>query len=213
MPVTWQKADNDFSIVVWKSVEPMNDLLRNASLNHVEFAEWNSFKSETRKREWLTVRNALQILVPGANGSSIYYDSNGKPQLFEEGFISISHSHEYIALMKSSKSEIGVDIEIINERIVKLSRKFLNDEEKLDVTTENQLEKLHAMWGAKEVLYKIHSIGDIDFKKDFFVHPFEYKSPGELSASILKKGYKKDFKIFFEKTDQNMLSWAVGDNN
>ena len=208
MPVAWLKTNPEYSLVVWKSLEEIDELLQNAALNLIETMEWNSFKSESRKREWLTTRNALQILLPGANGSSIYYYKNGKPNLMDEGFISISHSHEHIALMKSNDPEIGIDIEIINERILKLSQKFLNEREKENVSSENQLEKLHAMWGAKEVLYKIHTIGDLDFKKDLFVHPFDYKSSGELFASILKKGFQKDFKIFYEKMDQYMLSWS-----
>ncbi len=209
MPATWRKINSEYSIIVWKSIEQMKILLQNASLSQSETTEWNSFQSESRKREWLTVRNALQILIPGSNGSSIYYNVNGKPQLQKEGFISISHSQEYIALLKTHVPEIGIDIEIIHPRIVKLSQKFLCEDEKLSVGDENQLEKLHVMWGAKEVLYKIHSIGDIDFKKDLRVHPFIYKTSGELEASILKKGYQKDFKIFYEKIDQYMLSWAT----
>ncbi len=210
MPVTWRKKENNFSIVVWKSNEPLSVLLQYAALSRNETLEWNSFKSESRKREWLTVRSALQILIPGANGSSIYYDLNGKPQLLTEGFISISHSQEFIAIMKSDNPEIGIDIEIINNRIVNLSEKFLSDVEKLNVKAENRIEKLQVMWGAKEVLYKIHSIGGIDFKKDLRVQPFEYETPGDLFASIQKKGFQKDFKIFYEKIDQYMLSWATG---
>ena len=210
MPVVWQKQNKEYSLLVWKSIEQMSDLLQNAALSQRETADWNSFKSESRKREWLTVRNALKLFIPGANGSSIYYDGNGKPQLMEDGFISISHTQEYIAVLKSNISEIGVDIEFIHPRIEKLSQKFLGDAEKLALSDENKIEKLHVIWGAKEVLYKIHSIGGIDFKKDLFVHPFDYHVNGELKASILKKSFKQDYKISYEKTDQCMLTWAIG---
>ncbi len=210
MPVTWRKKENNFSIVVWKSIEPLDVLLQNAALNPNETLVWNSYKSESRKREWLTVRIALKIIIPGANGSSIYYDLNGKPQLKEGGFISISHSHEYIAILKSDNPEIGIDIEIINDRIIKLSEKFLSEDEKLNINTENRIEKLQVLWGAKEVLYKIHSLGGIDFKKDLTVQPFDYKTSGDLFASIQKKGFQKDYKIFYKKIDQYMLSWSIG---
>ena len=130
MPVTWRKSTNDYSIIVWKSTEPIEALLQNASLNHNEISEWNSFQSHSRKREWLTVRSALQILLPGANSSTIYYDGNGKPHLKEDGFISISHSHEYIAVMKSNFSELKITnrckIEESNQDFYKMiSRIFL----------------------------------------------------------------------------------------
>lgn len=210
MPVTWRKKENNFSIVVWKSIEPLSVLLQKAELNRNETLVWSSFRSESRKREWLTVRIALKIIIPGANGSSIYYDLNGKPQLIEEGFISISHSQEYIAILKSDNPEIGIDIEIINDRIIKLSEKFLSADEKPNINTENRIEKLQVLWGAKEVLYKIHSLGGIDFKKDLTVRPFDYKTPGDLIASIQKKSFQKEYKIFYEKIDQYMLSWSIG---
>ena len=166
MPVTWQKTDSNFSIVVWQSSEQINDLLLNASLSHEETQDWNLFKSETRKREWLTVRNALNVLIEKSDMSKIKYDKNGKPHI-DRYSISISHSHEFIAVMKADSSRIGVDIEIIHPRIEILSRKFLSENEKPDLADPKHLEKLHVMWGAKEVLYKIHSIGGIDFKKDF----------------------------------------------
>ena len=207
MPVTWRKSTSEYSIIVWKSSEPLDMLLKNASLNVDETAEWNSFSSETRKREWLTVRNILKILVPGSIKSTIYYDGNDKPHLLDKNHISISHSHEFVAVMIAYIHGIGVDIEFIHPRISKLAQKFLSENEK-QLADDNNLEKLHVVWGAKEVLYKIHSIGGIDFRKDFLVHPFEYIERSELTASLIKKGFEEDFNIMYEKTDQYMLTWA-----
>lgn len=208
MPVIWQETNNYYSIIVWQSTELMSVLLLNAELKNKEINEWKLFRSETRKREWLTVRNALKSLHPDLASSSIYYDSNGKPFLRDNKSVSISHSHDFVALMTANNSRIGIDIEFIHHRIINLSQKFLSDEEKQNVIPENQIEKLHVMWGAKEVLYKIHSIGGIDFKKDFYVHPFSYKKSGDLKAVILKKGFEKEFNIFYKKIGNYMLAWA-----
>jgi 4'-phosphopantetheinyl transferase len=208
MPVTWQKNTENYSIIVWHSTEPMDLLLQNAVLNDQEYLQWQSFQSESRKREWLTVRNALRKILPEKSVSSINYDDNGKPHLKNEGAISISHSHQFIAVMKANETRIGVDIEVIHPRIEKLSKKFMNENEKSNFG-EHDLEKLHVVWGAKEVLYKIHSIGGIDFKKDFLVHPFNYKSSGTLKASIMKKGFEKDFIITYEKSGVHMLAWSL----
>jgi phosphopantetheinyl transferase len=210
MPVTWRKTSTNYSIVVWQSKEPIAELLKNANLNKEELAEWNSFQSEKRKREWLTVRNALKTLVSDDESSTIIYDSNGKPHLSKSS-ISISHSHEFIAVMISDSPSIGIDIEVVHPRIEILSRKFLSEKEKPDLSDTRHLEKLHVLWGAKEVLFKIHSIGGIDFKKDLFVHPFNYENPGLLTASILKPGYVKNYPIQYEKIERHMLTWSASE--
>lgn len=207
MPVTWRKSNDDYSIILWKSIEEIDELFRNACLTDAEIQEWKLFKSKTRQREWLTVRNALKMILPGDEVPVIYYDPNGKPHLKKNGLISISHSNEFVAVMNASESSIGIDIEFLHPRIQKLSQKFLNDFEKRN-TADDTIEKLHVIWGAKEVLYKIHSIGGLDFKKDFQVHPFDCRDSGELKASIVKQGFEEDFLISYEKTDQYMLTWT-----
>ena len=212
MPVVWQRTNNVFSILVWHSSETIDVLLQNADLKNKDVIDWQSFKSESRKREWLTVRNALKELIPSSKNVILFYDGNGKP-LLEDGYISISHSHNYIALMYSKISGIGIDIEIIHPRILKLLQRFLNEKEKEYIIPMNNVEMIHAMWGAKEVLYKIHSLGNIDFKKDLFVHSFSYDKSGSIHASILKKGYEEKLNVFYEQLDGYMLTWAYRDEN
>lgn len=211
MPEVWQKTGENFRIIVWHSTEPLNELLTKAFLSEMELERWKSFRSESRKREWLTVRIVLNILLPHLNSGSINYDKNGKPHLIGESSISISHSHGFIAVMTSAVKKTGIDIEQIHPRIESLSKKFISNEEKKIITDKYQLEQMHIIWGAKEVLYKIHSIGQIDFIKDIHVHPFEYSNEGSLKASILNKSYDHDFQISYEKTGQYMLTWGMDD--
>jgi 4'-phosphopantetheinyl transferase len=204
MPTYWQNTEPGYSIIVWQCTESMEDLKNNISLTAVEESAWNSFKSETRKKEFLTVRHALKVI---SNLEAITYDSNGKPHL-KNGFISISHSHEFIAVMVSNISGIGIDIEIISPRILNLSKKFLSPDEIKNIHIGDPLEKIHVMWGAKEVLYKIHSIGNLIFKENLCVHPFDYSSKGKLSATIQKKGFEETFQIQYEAIKGYMLTWS-----
>ena len=208
MPAIWQRMSHEFSIVVWQSSEPMTILLSNLTLTSEEKNEWESFLSLTRQREWLTVRNALKVLLPPPAISKIEYNENGKPQLNGRS-ISISHSKEFVAVMISKDLLIGIDLEVIHPRIEKLAQKFLNEKEIKSLIGPNQLEKMHVMWGAKEVLYKIHSIGNIDFKRDLIVHPFKYNGTGNLKATLAKKGYEADFKISYSRSEKYMLTWGM----
>ncbi|MBP6533158.1 MAG: hypothetical protein KA285_07720, partial [Bacteroidia bacterium] len=69
-------------------------------------------------------------------------------------------------------------------------------------------DQLQIIWGAKEVLYKIHEIGDVDFKKHLLVNNFTASNSGNLTAEILKSGYEKKYNVYFEKLPPMMISWA-----
>jgi phosphopantetheinyl transferase len=186
----------------------MEQLLEKAALSEVDRVRWESFLSPTRRREWLTVRLVVKDLLPGGAYRAIRYDDRGKPHLPEQG-ISISHSNEFIAVMVSGKKHLGIDIEEIGTRIERLSQKFLSENEKQYAFSARHVEKLHVMWGAKETLFKIHGIGHVDFKNDLYVHPFIYTGSGYIRASILKKGYEKDYTVNYHMLGDYMLAWAV----
>ncbi len=209
MPKVWLQSGENNSIIVWHSTEPLAELLENARLSVSEHAKWSTFLSNARKREWLTVRNAIQLLLPGNSAEAIQYDENGKPKLADKS-ISISHSNDFIAVMVSEKGNIGIDIEEIGTRIERLSQKFLSQNEKQYGYSSKHIEKLHVMWGAKEVLFKIHSIGNLIFITDLLVHPFIYTGSGVVQASILKKGFEKDYSVNYLQMNDYMLVWGMG---
>lgn len=209
MPKVWLQSGENYSIIVWHSTEPIEELLENARLSESEYTKWRAFLSNARKREWLTVRNAVRILIPGNPQNVIHYDENGKPKLTYKS-ISISHSNDFIAVMISEKENIGIDIEEIGTRIERLSQKFLSVNEKQYGYSSKHIEKLHVMWGAKEVLFKIHSIGNLIFISDLLVHPFIYTGSGVVQATILKKGFEKDYPVNYLQMNDYMLVWGVG---
>ena len=212
MPVTWEKTDKDFSILVWKSTESIEELFNKAALSVEEKARWESFRSETRKREYLTVRNALKFFPGHHTLAGIRYDGNGKP-LLANGCLSISHSNEFVAVMLAPSVRIGIDIETIHPRIEKLSKRFLNRDEKKFLPVKNHLEHLHVIWGAKEVLFKIHSAGGIDFRQHLHVDPFRFHGSGSLHAHMTAGQRTETFDIHYEQIGGQMLTWAADSNH
>jgi len=206
MPKVLEKSGSDYSLLVWNSTEPIDELLKNASLTSEEKSKYDSFISQTRKREWLTVRKMVKDLIP--ESSPIVYDENGKPHLKNYN-LSISHSHNWIAILVSPHKRVGIDIEIIGSRIDKLAVKFLCAEEDLEARSDKRIEKLHVMWGAKETLFKIHGIGNVEFKSEFLVYPFNYSHSGIVKASNLKKGFEKEYDVYYLKSEGYMIVWCV----
>ena len=64
---------------------------------------------------------------------------------------------------------MGIDLQIIHEKIFKVSNKFINDLEK-KLTEKNNLEKLTQLWTIKEAAYKYFTMGHLSLKNDIIVN-------------------------------------------
>jgi 4'-phosphopantetheinyl transferase len=208
MPEIWRKKETNFNIIVWQSIEPVTMLLEAARLSEPDYLAFLSFKSETRKREWTTVRAALRHLDP-LSDNTINYNENGRPQLVGEKAISISHSGDIITVMTCDNARIGIDIEKIHPRIEKLAPKFVNEKEFGFIDSLDRQKKLHIIWGAKEVLFKIYSKGNVDFRKELQVEPFENSTKGICKASIKKTDFEKNLIVYYEQIGSYMLTYSI----
>ncbi|HRH65669.1 MAG TPA: 4'-phosphopantetheinyl transferase superfamily protein [Bacteroidia bacterium] len=209
MPIVLKKEGKDHVLGIWHSLEPLDALLSQARLTNTEYSIMQDFKSENRKREYLTVRvlvNQLYHFSP----LSINYDDRGKPTLSNSLSISISHTREYVAILLSPLKYAGIDLETIRPGIQKIAHKFVNEKEASGVPSENKNEHLHVIWGAKEVLYKIYGKGDVDFRKHMDVGLFNYTIKGTVPARFHKEDFDRTFPIHHEKLEERMLAWAIG---
>jgi phosphopantetheine--protein transferase-like protein len=120
---------------------------------------------------------------------------NGKPYLQGVPFhFSFSHCKGYAAVAVSDTDPIGIDIEIIHPRILKVADKFLNNTEKgliADLSASDQLKQMAFFWAAKEAMYKQHEQLGIDFAKDFNVLSLTNDERAVVAAQISHKGIVK----------------------
>jgi phosphopantetheinyl transferase (holo-ACP synthase) len=126
------------------------------------------------------------------NRIEIHKDENNKPTLYidhEKYFISISHSYEYVGIMFSKTHEIGFDIEKIDDRIHRVSHKFLNENEQK--FAESKLSKT-LIWSAKESVYKWYGKKELDFKDNMEMIEFKENTEGEFLSILNKNGVKKE---------------------
>lgn len=129
----------------------------------------DELSSSTRKLErataiWLSKQLASDF-------SSIYYDEFKKPHFTEGNFyLSLSHTNNYVASIVHSDKRVGVDMEKIGNKALKVASKFLSSEEYK--TLSKQLDKeLYATiyWAAKEALYKLYGKKSLIFAKQIKV--------------------------------------------
>ncbi len=144
-------------------VEPKNDI-NTTYITDKEQLLLSSISNENRKQEFLQVRKLRNDTI---GKMEILYGEDGKPLLSDsDEFISISHSRNFIGILKAPFN-IGLDIEELNERILKIKERFLNDEELY--MFGNSIENITTAWTLKEAMFKLNERKGIDFRKELLV--------------------------------------------
>jgi 4'-phosphopantetheinyl transferase len=207
MPLFYSLEEKSFRLAVWKMDEELEELLTMASLSDSDLQRLNSFTHEPRKKEWICIRMLLKRL--GYN-ASIGYHETGKPFLENStANISISHTKDFAGIMLSDSTLVGLDLERIHPRIEKIAHKFLSREEEANLPTTNHLEHLFVIWGVKEVMFKMHHIGELLFKDHLNVKPFTFRSKGTAEASINKDDFQKYFSLEYELREDLLITRCV----
>jgi len=198
--------------IFWTSLEAQDDALyEQANLSSEESKLLDSFSSDLRKIEWLQVRALLNEIFK--QKVEIAYRENGQPYLRNrpEFEISISHSKTIVAVALSQGFQIGVDIELIHPRLLKIADRFLNPTEYISfnalTTIIEKIQFLTIVWTAKEALYKI--IGtDVDYKKDIRVKEFSLEQDGTTIVEFFKDDIRRRFLATYRTIETtSILLW------
>lgn len=141
------------------------------------------------------------------NNCIIAYDDKGKPYLSNDSrHISISHSHDKLAIIINENEATGIDIELIRDKVLKIKHKFLTNEELTDANDD--VEKLLIYWAAKETLYKIYGLKEVDFIAHLFVKPFTKHKLGSIIGNINLPEFKESFELNYQILDEYVLVYA-----
>ena len=139
--------------------------------------------NENRKQEFLQLREIKNKTI---GKIEIQYKNDGKPFLTDSGdYISISHSQNFIGFLKAPFN-VGLDIEEINERVLKIKQRFLNANEQL--LFGPSVLNLTIAWTLKEALFKLNERKGIDFRKELLIE--EKTDSGFLGKMLDKDGWR-----------------------
>ena len=120
-------------------------------------------KSNILREQFLATRKLLAL---ENSDYKITYDINGKPLLNSIYNISISHSHEIAAVAISDNSNIGIDVQLKENKIFNIQNKFLNKSEKSNIGDDPTVDILTMVWASKESIYKALGLKGISFSKN-----------------------------------------------
>jgi 4'-phosphopantetheinyl transferase len=120
------------------------------------------FSTEKRKKEYVGIITLKNYFF---ENEEIAYHDNGAPFLLNRRnqFISISHSHIYIGMILAN-FKIGLDIELIADKVKRVTSKFVSEKEAL-LFDIHSAEEMTRIWTMKEALYKVVSSPGIDIKE------------------------------------------------
>jgi phosphopantetheinyl transferase len=192
-------------LLVWSIDESIAELYGNLVLTEQSQQRINSMKSVLHQRAFLSVRQLLLQL--GYTDADLYYDASGKPHLTDGKYISISHSHQ-LAVVIVSNQAVGVDVELVREKVAKIGPKFCASELQYlapDLSIETQ--RLTVIWGAKEAVFKIVNREGISFNHHIFVAPFELSST-KSSALLSFDSLNRQFSIQYQLIANYALVYA-----
>jgi 4'-phosphopantetheinyl transferase len=188
-------------ILVWEITESFQELFKAVVLNESNSIRLNGMKSEMHQRAFLSVRKLFQ--EAGYTDFDLYYDEFGKPHLHDGKHISITHSHQFSAIILSDEV-VGIDIELQREKIIRIADKFADTE--FSFLTPNEkteyIRKLTVIWGAKEAIFKIRNEKGISFKDHIKVDTFEMND-AQTKTELHFDDIIRDFKVCFEEFESN----------
>ena len=210
MPLTLLENINaDTEIGLWKITESADDLMGRLQLKEHELKLLSSLSKEKRNLHWLATRVLLRKMLNTNQYIDCQADENGKPILINHPHhISLSHSYDYAAVMVSKTKKVGIDIEIIKEKIERVKNKFLSAKELNFINPDHQIEQLYVCWCAKEALYKLNGKKEISFKDHIHLKDFTYQEAGALTAKIQKENIEDQFTVQYKKLDNYMLGFV-----
>jgi len=203
MPICY-KIDNDkYTLGLWNLSEAENQLVDSFSkiAPQEEIIKAEKFKYPARKSEWIATRLLMYHLLNKV--VTIEYDQNGKPIIENQNqCISISHTKGMVAVI-IAKNLAGIDIELMNDRVLKIENKFLSGIEQNQIPSGSKSSHLLAYWSAKETLYKISGGKGLDFRKNLYITPFQLRNEGEFTGEVNTNNQTIGYRLNYFVYDKN----------
>src|SRR5690606_2102270 len=150
-----RELDNNVRFAIWRIEESAEDLISRIQLDDRERAILSRLNKGKRTLHWLATRVLLRTMLDTSGFIYCPSDENGKPYLVNfPQRSSLPHSFDYAAVMMSEHGEVGIGLELVKSKIVRIADKFMKTDE-LAAIGRDHVGKLYACWCAKEAVYKL----------------------------------------------------------
>lgn len=214
MPLVFDRKRHDGTrLFVWRINESEETLfsLLSSRFRNFYVPRLQCIKSAKRRLEWIVSKVILHA-VAGVE-SPLEYDEYGAPVLSEIGCkVSVSHGGGFVFVALSENS-IGIDVQQYSDKLFNVSNAFLNASERTmlglcsETSGESEHEagfspqkreirskdectrrKLLLAWSAKEAVYKLCGIHNLNLKENVVVKTDGVHGFGYTTASVFPDG-------------------------
>ncbi|HEV7621419.1 MAG TPA: 4'-phosphopantetheinyl transferase superfamily protein [Flavisolibacter sp.] len=205
MPIFYQQdIDQDTKVGIWKIEEEEDFFLK-------KVMPQRQVSHPHKKLQHLAGRYLLNYLYPGFPVELIQIADTRKPFLENEKYhFSIAHCGNYAAAIVSRVNRVGVDAEIISDKIMRIRSKFISEEEEFvlngptswlneqeDIATINNLaidtSLLTLVWSVKEAVFKWYGLGGLEFREHMMIKSIAAHTESQFEVVLL---FKKNEELF-----------------
>jgi phosphopantetheinyl transferase len=201
MPLFFQQdIDEDTRLAVWKIEE--EESFFNVPLQR-------EIVHPKKRLQHLAGRFLLRHVFPEFPLELIEIADTRKPFLKEEAFhFSISHCGEHAAVIVSKTKRVGVDIELMSEKIDRIRHKFLSDKDH-PFFANGDLYAITLAWSCKEAVFKWWGFGGVDFRENIRLKQFTSESEAIKVSIQFTLGDIDQLSATALRFSDLSLSWVV----
>lgn len=204
MPVFFQQQINETTrLGVWKIEETEEFFKGNVPVHR-------NVTHPHKRLQHLAGRFLLQFMFPDFPYELIQVADTRKPFLKDEQYhFSISHCGDYAAAIISRDKRVGIDVEMIADKIICIRDKFLSEYEQeifLGEAIMPDPAMLTLLWSSKESVFKWYGEGRIDFKKHIQLFNLNTER-NTIDCFFSKNG--AELILYNQFLDDLVLSWVM----
>ncbi|MCH7401093.1 4'-phosphopantetheinyl transferase family protein [Belliella kenyensis] len=170
----------------------------------------SNISREEKRYEWKAARIALkaaldEISLPYAG---FFKDEHGKSYPMDGlGFVSLTHTKGVAAAIFHKNMPVGIDLDYVREKVVKLGPKFLDPCEMAFLQSDPLLYTM--AWSAKESIFKCQGKKGISLREHILLEPFS-KGDHIISGKIYQTEYSDHhYQVKIEVSGDMVLSYTV----
>lgn len=211
MPLVYQQNINEAArMAVWHITEDENFFMGRLMLP-------STITHPQKRLQHLAGRFLLLELYEAFPIELIRIADTRKPYLPDEAYhFSISHCGQYAAALVSNRNRVGVDIEIVSEKVLRLKDKFLSEPDQLALQelipgqsplTQTQVYTL--AWSVKETIFKWIGSGAVGFKNHIHINKAVFNDNQFTISCMYDKQEPTQLTVHGLFFNGNFLTWLV----
>ncbi len=211
MPLFYSHTiDEDTRLAIWQIAEPQDFFVAQLKLNEADYSVIRSITSDSRLTEFLASRYCVRLLAGIDEELTLVKDDHGKPSVKGHPLhISITHCLGYAGAIISRNGSVGMDIEPIHTRVMRIVSKFLSEKEMTYLSPNREVDLATLMWSAKESIYKYYGQKGLSFSRDINLQLPKGDDKGFVDVLANTPKGETQHKVQFERLGGIMLTYVI----